>query len=185
MVARKTVKRIPTVKIGEDQSVVKAKKVSKLEEQYWAQLGETGLADLFVRELRFHPDRKWRVDFGSELYGILVEVEGGLFGKPVICHNCKQKVMHVTNDGRRFPVMESGRHNAGPGFRADAEKYAAAALAGWMVLRFPGDWIKNGTAIKVTREAIEARKGLVGRWRQTDTLLFSKSASEDLSSLSE
>lgn len=38
--------------------------------------------------------------------------------------------------------------------------------------------------IEYFREAIEVRKGMVGKWRQADTSLFLKSASEDSSSLS-
>lgn len=61
-------------------------------------------------EVRFHPTRKWRLDYGWRDVKIGLEVEGGAFA--------------------------GGRHTRGAGFRADLdEKYNECARLGWVILR--------------------------------------------------
>lgn len=74
-----------------------------------------------VREFRFHPERKWRTDFAWPDLRLLVECEGGEHTR--------------------------GRHTRGTGFTKDAEKYNAAAMAGWTLLRFTGSMVRSGAAI--------------------------------------
>ena len=62
-------------------------------------------------EFRFDTDRRWRADFAHVESRTLIEIEGGL---------------HIAG---------GGRHNRSAGFIADAEKYFAAFLAGWSVVR--------------------------------------------------
>lgn len=62
------------------------------------------------------PQRQWRADFAHPDSGVLIELEGGVW---------------LATRGRQ----EGGRHNQGAGFLADCEKYTAAALAGWRVVR--------------------------------------------------
>lgn len=62
-----------------------------------------------VAEYRFHPVRRWRFDFAWPDHRVALEVEGGAFAR--------------------------GRHTRGAGFRADIEKYNAAATERWFVLR--------------------------------------------------
>jgi very-short-patch-repair endonuclease len=64
-----------------------------------------------VVEHRFHPERRWRFDIAWPDLKVAVEVEGGVFVR--------------------------GRHNRPTGFINDCEKYNAAAVMGWRVLRFP------------------------------------------------
>lgn len=73
------------------------------------------------REFRFHPKRRWRFDFAFPEFLLAVEIEGGIWTR--------------------------GRHNRPTGFSGDCEKYNAAALLGWMVLRYPTDQVINGSAI--------------------------------------
>ncbi|MWO66465.1 hypothetical protein GQM96_24295, partial [Escherichia coli] len=63
-----------------------------------------------TREHRFAPPRRWRFAFAWPAFMLAVEIEGG--------------------------VWTNGRHTRGSGFVADCEKYNAATLAGWKVLRF-------------------------------------------------
>jgi very-short-patch-repair endonuclease len=84
-----------------------------------------------MREYRFHPERRWRFDFAWPDQFIAVEVEG------------------LTPLG--------GRHQRMSGFRSDLEKYNAAAMLGWLVLRFTDFEIKRGIAIKTIIAAFEDR----------------------------
>lgn len=47
-----------------------------------------------------------------------------------------------------------GRHTGGAGFAADCEKYNAAVLAGWRLLRFPGVQVRSGAAIEAVALAL-------------------------------
>ena len=72
-------------------------------------------------EFQFHPTRKWRFDFCWATQAVALEVEGG--------------------------VWTRGRHGRGSGIVKDMEKYNAAALAGWLVLRvLPKDLCTETTA---------------------------------------
>ena len=82
-----------------------------------------------VVEYRFDPVRQWRVDFAWPLHTLAVEVEGGLWRR--------------------------GRHIRPSGFEADCDKYNALALKGWRLLRFTGDQVKKGTAVRTIKEALE------------------------------
>jgi len=103
---------------------------SRLEEKFLRLWQEAGGPDL-VREYRFHPDRRWRFDFAHVASHTAYEVEGG--------------------------VHSQGRHTRGAGFTADAEKYNAAALAGWRVFRFTGPMIKDEPITNLTPVVIIAR----------------------------
>lgn len=61
-------------------------------------------------EYRFHPVRRWRFDFANPEFKIAIEYEGG--------------------------VWRRGRHIRPVGFINDCDKYNAAALHGWTVLRY-------------------------------------------------
>src|SRR5580765_1335368 len=82
-------------------------------------LNELGLA--FIREYKFHPDRKWRFDFMLYMHNkIAIEIEGA--------------------------VWTQGRHTRGSGYTKDLEKYREAAALGWKVFRFSTQEVLNGTA---------------------------------------
>lgn len=74
-----------------------------------------------AREYKFHPERKWRFDFAFVPEKIAVEIEGGIF--------------------------TSGRHSRGANFIKDCEKYNAATILGWRVLRYFTDQVVRGDAI--------------------------------------
>lgn len=93
---------------------------SHLEEKFIRLWQEAGGPEL-VPEFRFCKERRWRADFCHERSRTLIEIEGGAF---------------------------CGRHTKAKGFLADAEKYLAAWLAGWSVVRL--------TAPQLTRQTITA-----------------------------
>lgn len=74
----------------------------------------------WVEEHRFHPSRKWRMDFAWPAQRVACEVEGGTW-------------IH-------------GRHNRPTGFAADCEKYNEAAADGWTVIRVTAEHINDGRA---------------------------------------
>ena len=76
----------------------------------------------FEQEFYFHPERKWRADFHLIDKKILVEVEGG--------------------------IWSGGRHTRGKGYLGDMEKYNAATMMGFQVIRFSTDQVKSGHAIQ-------------------------------------
>jgi very-short-patch-repair endonuclease len=82
-----------------------------------------------VKEFRFDDTRRWRFDLAWPQFRLAVEVEGG--------------------------TWVNGRHTRGSGFEKDCEKYNAAALAGWFVLRFTTGMIDSGAALATIKRAIE------------------------------
>ena len=110
---------------------------SAIEERLWLliigadHLGPHGERCRFIRperEFRFHPRRLWRFDFAWPEPKIAAECEGGTWA--------------------------NGRHNRGAGFEADCEKYNAATLLGWRVLRFTSEMVNDWRAIDVLREIV-------------------------------
>ena len=99
--------------------------MSKLEDELEYQLD---LAEVkgFVREHKFHPTRKWRLDFAWVDKKIGVEVEGGIW------------------------LPRSG-HNTGVGITRDVEKGNALTLLGWRTLRVTGKMVKSGDAIDLIK----------------------------------
>ena len=95
-------------------------------------------------EYRFHPERKWRFDYGWVSYdwnpsgdiepivvgGLALEVEGG--------------------------VWVQGRHTRGSGFVKDMEKYNEAAAQGWRILRVTPARLCHPDTIDLIRRALDA-----------------------------
>lgn len=110
--------------------IARAGRKSDLEEHFAMQIRVNKLPPP-QREFPFHPERKWRFDFADPKLKIAAECEGG--------------------------VWTQGRHTRGAGFIADLDKYNAAALLGWLVLRFTRTQIASGEAIRAWMRAIELR----------------------------
>jgi len=81
-----------------------------------------------VREYEFHPKRKWRFDYALPRERIALEVEGG--------------------------VWQYGRHNRAAGFLGDMDKYNAAAVLGWRVIRITPKNLRTSATINMLRAAI-------------------------------
>ena len=74
----------------------------------------------WVQEFKFHPKRKWRFDFACPVYKIAVEFEGGVFTE--------------------------GGHVHGAMYSKNCDKYNAATILGWHILRYTAKHLsaKNG-----------------------------------------
>ena len=84
-----------------------------------------------VKEIIFHPTRKWRFDFAIPEYKIAIEIDGG--------------------------VWNYGRHNRAQGYLADMKKFNAAASLGWIVLKFTPDEQYSRATFDIIRETIKNR----------------------------
>lgn len=99
---------------------------SAAEETFNVAWRQLGIGYGMHREYRFHPTRKWRFDFAIPELKLAVEIEG------------------------------RGRHQTVDGFRKDCEKYNAALLLGWRVLRFPATDCKQVFRwVSVVKQAVE------------------------------
>tara|TARA_R110002020_G_C16186321_1_gene765206 strand:- start:608 stop:976 length:369 start_codon:yes stop_codon:yes gene_type:complete len=109
--------------------------VSEVEEQMLVQIRNSGLPEP-IREHKFHPTRRWRLDFfwlcPISGYDLALEVEGGTW-------------------------MARSRHTSGKGFENDIEKYNEALMHNVLVLRATTKHVKDG-------RAIEWVKGIMDRW---------------------
>lgn len=85
-----------------------------------------------IRQYRFSPPRRWRFDLAWPSLRLALEIEGG--------------------------VWTGGRHVRGVGFERDTEKYNAATLAGWRVLRVTTGIIRDGRALTLLEQAFSSVK---------------------------
>lgn len=92
-------------------------------EQMWPLTGGRYLA---VPEYRFHPTRKWRIDVAilwRDRPELAIEIDGGIWVR--------------------------GRHSGGAGQLKDMEKHNELAVAGWRVVRFTPQQVRDGSALEV------------------------------------
>lgn len=85
-----------------------------------------------IKEHRFHPPRRWRFDYAIPSQKIAVEVEGG--------------------------IWTGGRHTSPKGFLGDIEKYNAAAVDGWSLLRVTPDTLTSSNTISMIQAIIDRNK---------------------------
>ena len=76
-----------------------------------------------VREYRFDPERRWRIDFAWPEHRLAVEIEGG--------------------------AWTQGRHVRGGGFVRDLEKYNTLTMSGWALLRFTPKQVETCEAVRM------------------------------------
>ena len=88
--------------------------MSSKPEQHFTTLWEHIYPDVDLHaEYRFDSTRRWRFDFAHLPSQTAIEIEGG--------------------------IWRGGRHTTGIGFTRDCEKYFAATMQGWQVVRLtPG-----------------------------------------------
>lgn len=114
-------------------------------EHFDLQLRDRGLVP--QKEHRFHPERMWRFDYAWVEKKIAVEIDGGSFGRVVVCHQCKQPVKRFLKSGGIMLIREGSGHNTGPALNRDHEKFNEAVKLGWRVYHFTPERIKDHSAI--------------------------------------
>jgi very-short-patch-repair endonuclease len=103
---------------------------SELEDALACQLDIAGLK--YRRQHRFHPKRRWLLDFAFPRKKVSIEVEGG--------------------------IWTGGRHTRGDGFEKDCEKQNTAVCMGWKYLRVTDRHIREGTALKWVLELVRKQR---------------------------
>lgn len=110
-------------------------------------------------EYRFDAVRRWRFDFAWPAFRIAMEIEGGSFGRLIVIDRGWRRgpggLVHAIAPGTRIRI--GGRHQSGPGFERDLEKYNRAILGGWLLLRATPTQVRDGHALAILREAFTAR----------------------------
>lgn len=81
-------------------------------------------------EFRFHPTRKWRIDFAWPEQRVALEVEGA--------------------------VWTSGRHTRGSGFVKDLVKYNELARMGWRLVRITPNQLHDLETITLLTDCLRA-----------------------------
>lgn len=81
-----------------------------------------------VAEHRFHPTRGWRFDFAWADFAVALEIDGG--------------------------VWTRGAHGRGSGIVRDIEKYNAAVVSGWRVLRCQPRELMTMDTVRTVRSAL-------------------------------
>lgn len=108
--------------------------------------------------------RNWRADRAWPEYRILFEIEGGGFGNVFKAGKGTTTTRKKNGERVRVEVEEGtlirvgGRHSTGAGMANDIEKYNAATLLGWMVIRATPDQIRDGYAIDCLERAFAERR---------------------------
>lgn len=125
--------RPPPVEMTVKQFVSATKKVAKMPQYQqtfvllWQRLGGPRL----TAEHKFHPARKWRLDYANVGTKVGIELHGG--------------------------VWQQGRHTRGGGFIGDREKMNAAQRLGWTVFELAPEMV-NEMQVKDIIETIRNRQ---------------------------
>jgi DNA-binding CsgD family transcriptional regulator len=107
----------------------------------------------------FHPPRKWAFDRAWPDHHVAVELEGGSHGPEVHCQNCGSTVRAVKHDGSIGRAIHLGSAHGRDRLTSDGEKYNAASLDGWLLLRFFHDDVYGNPFLMVDtiRHALATR----------------------------
>lgn len=98
---------------------------------FFTKFVESELKLTCIREHKFHPIRKWRIDYFIPEHNIAIEVEGG--------------------------AWTQGRHTRGKGFINDMEKYNAMTMMGIKLIRVTPDKLVTSNTISMIKAMIVSR----------------------------
>lgn len=104
-----------------------------------------------MRQHRFAQEigRQWRFDFAFMDLRLAVEVEGIVATRAMVAKGRGEA-------GLRTTIVLTGGHATPEGFKEDIEKYNAATLLGWRLLRFHQQQIATGQAIDMIERTLHA-----------------------------
>jgi hypothetical protein len=111
-------------------------KLSDPEKHMLADIKRVGLP-LPVVHYQFNEDREWEFDAAYPAHRLAYEVEGGTW----------MRTRNGRSAGHAHPVR----------FEQDAEKYNAAEMMKWTLLRFTPNMVKDGRAIMTLQQALAPR----------------------------
>jgi hypothetical protein len=131
--------QLPVARVGKREQPAKRRqtqlgcggsilKVNKGEELFAFQAGVCNLP-AHERNYRFHPTRKWEIDFAWPQFKIGLEIQGGIWGKSA-------------------DDKTGGAHGHPIGITRDMHKHNALLALGWSVYLFAPADVKNGKAVK-------------------------------------
>lgn len=106
--------------------------MSKLEEKVARDLRALGLMEGCQTQYRFHPTRKWLIDFAFPERRVALEVNGGTYLQ-----------------GKR-----RGAHSRPVRQRQDYEKWTTASLMGWTLLLVDSVDVKKGRHVELVLQAL-------------------------------
>ena len=109
--------------------------MSKLEDSLFEEFRLFGL-DLPERQHRFHPKRKWQLDFAWIDRKIAVEIHGGIYMQ--------------------------GHHSRGQNQEDDFEKVNEAVRLGWRVFVFGPKWCRRKKRTMQSSDALAFLHGVLG-----------------------
>lgn len=107
-------------------------------------------------EFRFHPVRRWRIDYAFLDVKLAIEIEGGAFMRKVKCNICQNIVQQRCRDGQWRDVTIGGRHTSS-GYQKDIEKYNSLTQEGWVLLRYQPKEINYSQIFKVYQDLVERK----------------------------
>ena len=92
----------------------------------------------YFREYRWHPKRRWRTDF------LICLKDHKQFTNPTMVEFMNPSILVEIEGG----THSRGRHTRGKGYAKDCEKYNHAILEGWLLFRFTGEMVTDGSALQ-------------------------------------
>lgn len=101
--------------------------MSALEDLLAGQLRMVGICG-WVREYKFLPDRRFRMDFAFPNFRLGIDIQGGTY--------------------------VYGRHSRPGGYHSDCEKANLAIEAGWRLFHFDSEMVKSGYALRTIERAL-------------------------------
>lgn len=87
-----------------------------------------------VPQHRFHPTRRWRFDRAWPERMVALELEGGIY--------------------------RHGWHQSIGGYQKDLDKYNAAAIIGWKVIRCSREDVRDGTMVRLLSAVLTPERAL-------------------------
>lgn len=112
---------------------------SRLEEKVASDLAALGLMDGCERQYRFHPTRRWKIDFAWPKWSV------GDWYEPFAIE---------VNGGTYLQGRHRGAHSRGSRQRQDYEKWSEMSLMGWTLLLVDSKDVKEGRHVELVLRAM-------------------------------